>query len=42
MLITAGKHYKELTTAYSVVDSTSAISVKMLRRGGFVAVATPL
>lgn len=41
-LITDGKHDKELATAYSVVDHSSSISIKMLRRGGFVASIEPL
>ena len=36
-LIADGKHDKVFSTQYKVVDSTSVIDVKMLRRGGFVA-----
>jgi alpha-glucosidase len=36
-LIEDGKHDKELSTSYFVVDKSSSVDVKMLRRGGFVA-----
>jgi len=36
-LITDGKHDKELTTQYLVIDNSSTIAVKLLRRGGFAA-----
>jgi len=36
-LITDGKHDKELTTQYMVIDNSSTIAVKLLRRGGFAA-----
>ncbi len=36
-LITDGKHDKELATQYLVVDKSSTIAVKLLRRGGFAA-----
>ncbi|WP_460686139.1 glycoside hydrolase family 97 protein [Niabella aquatica] len=41
-LIADGRHDKELVTTYSVVDHTSSIHVKMLRRGGFAASIIPL
>lgn len=42
MLIADGKHDKTFNTTYSVADSTGAINVKLLRRGGFAAVLTPI
>lgn len=36
-LITDGKHDKDFSTQYLVVDKSSLIDVKSLRRGGFVA-----
>jgi alpha-glucosidase len=41
-LITDGKHDKDFTTQYLVVDNTSKIEVKMLRRGGFAANLKPI
>lgn len=41
-LIADGKHDKAFTTTYSVADSTSQLNVKLLRRGGFAAVLTPV
>ena len=41
-LIADGKHDKEFFTRYLVVDKTSTIDVKMLRRGGFAAVLKPI
>jgi hypothetical protein len=41
-LIADGKHDKDFHTQYLVVDKTSAIDVKMLRRGGFAAVLKPI
>lgn len=41
-LITDGKHDKEFTTQYLVVDKTSSIDVTMLRRGGFAANLKPI
>lgn len=41
-LITDGKHDKELITTDSIVDSASRLEAKMLRRGGFVAVISPI
>ena len=41
-LITGGKHDKDLATQYLVVDSSSSIDVKMLRRGGFAAALKPM
>jgi alpha-glucosidase len=36
-LISDGKHDKEFTTQYLVVNKSSSVSVKLLRRGGFAA-----
>jgi alpha-glucosidase len=41
-LITDGKHDKDFTTQYLVVDNTSTVEVKMLRRGGFAANLKPI
>ena len=41
-LIGDGIHDKNFTTQYFVVDSSSSIEVKMLRRGGFAAVLKPI
>ncbi|WP_338357424.1 glycoside hydrolase family 97 protein, partial [Yeosuana marina] len=41
-LIADGEHDKAFSTKYRVVDKSSAIDVKMLRRGGFVAYLKPL
>lgn len=41
-LITDGRHDKEFSTQYWVVDKTSAIDIKMLRRGGFAASLKPI
>lgn len=41
-LIADGEHDKALATSYQVVDSTSEIEVKMLRRGGFAATLVPI
>lgn len=41
-LIADGKHDKDFSTKYSVVDNTSTIEVKLLRRGGFAAVLKPV
>lgn len=41
-LITDGKHDKAFATRYLVVDNTSSVDVKMLRRGGFAASLMPL
>lgn len=41
-LIADGKHDKEFATQYVVVDKTSSIDVKMLRRGGFAANLKPI
>lgn len=41
-LISDGNHDKEFATQYIVVDRTSSVSVKLLRRGGFVAKLNPL
>jgi len=40
-LIADGIHDKAFATQYLVIDSTSTIEVKMLRRGGFAALLTP-
>jgi len=37
-----GDHDKELFTVYHVVDKTSSINVKMLRRGGFAGYLSPI
>jgi len=42
ILITDGKHDKDFATQYMVVDKTSTVEVKMLRRGGFVASLKPI
>lgn len=41
-LITDGEHDKDFVTQYLVVDKTSSVDVKLLRRGGFVASLIPL
>jgi len=41
-LISDGEHDKAFNTQYMVVDKTSSVEVKMLRRGGFVASLKPL
>jgi hypothetical protein len=41
-LIADGVHDRDFTTQYLVVDKSSAVDVKMLRRGGFVAVLAPM
>jgi len=41
-LIKDGKHDKQLITYDSVIESTDSVDVKVLRRGGFVAVISPL
>lgn len=41
-LITDGIHDKELVTKYLVVDNTSSLNVRLLRRGGFAAKLKPL
>jgi len=41
-LIADGKHDKEFSTHYLVVDNTAEVEVKMLRRGGFAACLKPL
>jgi alpha-glucosidase len=41
-LITDGEHDKEFSTQYLVVDKSSSVEVKMLRRGGFAAILKPL
>ncbi|MDD4969391.1 MAG: glycoside hydrolase family 97 catalytic domain-containing protein [Paludibacter sp.] len=40
-LIADGSHDKDFNVQYSVVNKTSSVEVKMLRRGGFVAYLTP-
>lgn len=40
-LIADGEHDKALATSCQVVDSTSEVEVRMLRRGGFAATLTP-
>ena len=41
-LISDGKHDKAFSTRYMVVDKTSEIEVRMLRRGGFAASLKPI
>lgn len=41
-LIADGKHDKDFETNYMVVDKSSTIEVKMLRRGGFAASLIPI
>ena len=41
-LIADGKHDKDFATQYLVVDKTSSMNVKLLRRGGFAALLVPL
>jgi len=41
-LIADGKHDKDFTTQYLVVDKTSSMNVKLLRRGGFAASLIPV
>lgn len=41
-LITDGKHDKDFAVQYLVIDKTSSVDVKLLRRGGFVASLTPV
>lgn len=41
-LISDGRHDKELATQYIVVDKSSAVNVKLLRRGGFAARLRPV
>jgi hypothetical protein len=41
-LIADGIHDKDFAVTYSVVDKSSVVDVKLLRRGGFVASLTPL
>ena len=42
MLVADGKHDKEFAVSYMVVDKTTSIDIKLLRRGGFAALLTPL
>ncbi|UCH15426.1 MAG: glycoside hydrolase family 97 catalytic domain-containing protein, partial [Bacteroidales bacterium] len=42
ILITDGEHDKAFSTQYIVVDKLSSVDIKMLRRGGFVALLSPL
>lgn len=41
-LIADGKHDKDFLTRYLVVDNSSSVTVKMLRRGGFAASLEPI
>lgn len=41
-LISDGDHDKKLSASYMVVDNTSSLNVRMLRRGGFVAKLEPV
>lgn len=40
-LITDGKHDKDFATRFLLVDTTTTVNVKFLRRGGFVGLLTP-
>ena len=41
-LISDGKHDKDFSVQYKVIDKSSSLSVKLLRRGGFAAVLKPI
>ncbi len=41
-LIVDGKHDRDFTVHYLVIDKTSSVDVKLLRRGGFAASLTPM
>jgi hypothetical protein len=41
-LITDGQHDKDFSIQYMVVDKTSTTNVRLLRRGGFAALLTPV
>ncbi len=41
-LIADGKHDKDFSVQYKVVDKSSSLSIKLLRRGGFAAVLKPI
>lgn len=41
-LIADGKHDKDFATEYRVIDRSSSVDVKLLRRGGFVASLIPM
>jgi len=41
-LIADGKHDKDFKTEYTIVDKSTTIDVKLLRRGGFVASLKPI
>jgi len=41
-LISDGEHDKKIVTQYSVVDKSSTIKVRVLGRGGFVALLVPI
>lgn len=41
-LISDGKHDKDFTVQYLVVNKNSTVNVKLLRRGGFAALLTPV
>ena len=41
-LIEDGSHDKALSARYLVVDNTCSISVRMLRRGGFIGYLQPM
>lgn len=40
-LITDGRHDMDLSVQYQIVDQSSVVDIKMLRRGGFVAYLSP-
>jgi len=41
-LIADGVHDKDFSTRYVILDKTSSLDVKMLRRGGFAAILKPI
>jgi hypothetical protein len=41
-LIADGKHDRDFLTRYLIVDKTSTVDIKLLRRGGFAAILKPL
>lgn len=42
MLITDGKHDKDFSTQYMLMDKSGSVNIKLLRRGGFVASLVPV
>ena len=41
VLIADGNHDRNFNTQYMVVDKSTSVDVKMLRRGGFAAILKP-